>query len=185
MPTITSNYILPAIFLNPAVILHLINTFLSHIIPPPPSISHSPHPFFESLGPLRNAAVQLDMHADDQLCWSYTALMVLVQILAFGRVNDNRVRRNVAKAAILERERIRKEKTDEDRKTAALKGPGLASGGLDGTCDVSTEPKPKVNGAAEAGAKREAPTAQHRKSDSESGTSGGNLSETSEEEQIH
>ena len=36
--------------------------------------------------------------------------MVFIQVLAFGRVQDNRVQRKSAKAAKLEREKVRKEK---------------------------------------------------------------------------
>jgi len=39
--------------------------------------------------------------------------MVFVQILAFGRVQDNRVKRKSAKAARIERDRIRKEKLEK------------------------------------------------------------------------
>jgi hypothetical protein len=62
--------------------------------------------------------------------------MVGVQLLVFGRVQDNRVRRKSAKAAKLERERLRKEKITEDEKIHTLSnmnGPGV---GVGGTCDV-------------------------------------------------
>ncbi len=138
----------------------------------------------ESIGPVRNAAPYLDVHADDQLCWSYTAVMVVVQILAFGRVNDNRVRRKSAKAAKLERERIRKEKLDkieEDRKTIASKVNRHVNGGLDGTCDPPTEQK-LSNGAANGIISKEDQDADERKKESDSDES---LTETSEEEMIH
>lgn len=99
MPSLSSTYLVPAILLNPAFILHLINTFISHVIPPVPTVSVSPHPFMESLGPVPASKPYMDMHADDQLCWSYTAIMVFIQLLVFGRVQDNRVRRKSARAA--------------------------------------------------------------------------------------
>ena len=119
--SLSSSYLIPAILLNPAFVLHLINTFVSHMVPPPHIVSTSPHPVFETLGPLPGSKPYLDMHADDQLCWGYTAVMVFVQVLAFGRVQDNRVQRKTAKAAKLERERVRKEKLqllESERKLA-------------------------------------------------------------------
>ncbi|KAH8678840.1 hypothetical protein BGZ60DRAFT_468225 [Tricladium varicosporioides] len=113
MPSISSTYLLPAIILNPAFILHLINTFVSHWVPPSPTVSHSPHPFMESIGPLPGSTLYLDMHESDQLCWGYTVIMVLVQVFAFGRVSDNRVRRKSAKAARVEREKLRREKLEK------------------------------------------------------------------------
>ncbi|KAG4433564.1 hypothetical protein IFR05_010960 [Cadophora sp. M221] len=182
MPTLSTTYLLPAILLNPAFVLHLFNTFISHIVPPPPSVSHSPHPFMESIGPVRNAPPYLDMHADDQLCWGYTAVMVLVQVLAFGRVNDNRVRRKSAKAAKLERDRIRKEKLEkviEDRKAAAMKVNGHMNGTLGGTLDVLAEQK-LSNGVANGGMTKIYSSDERRK-DSDSDET---LTETSEEEMI-
>jgi hypothetical protein len=114
MPNLSTSYLLPAVLLNPAFILHLINTYVSHMWPPPLTISHSPHPFMESLGPLPGSKPYLDMHDDETLCWRYTAVMVIVQVFSFIRVSDNRVRRRSAReAAKLERERIRKEKSEQ------------------------------------------------------------------------
>ena len=136
----------------------------------------------ESLGPVRNASPYLDMHADDQLCWGYTVVMVLVQVLAFGRVSDNRVQRKSAKAAKLERERIRKEKLEkavELRKTASPQINGHVNGTLDGTCDVPAEQK-LSNGVANDGTKDQISTDERRK-DSDSDET---MTETSEEEMI-
>lgn len=177
MPTITSTYLIPAILLNPAFVLHLINTFISHIVPPPPSISHSPRPFIESIGPVRNAAPYLDMHADDQLCWGYTAVMVVVQVLAFGRVNENRVRRKSARAAEVERERLGAQEVGGDRKRN-----GHANGGVDGACDLAAAPKPELHGAADSDVESEALVSEELTSDSESGESIDSRTETSEEE---
>jgi hypothetical protein len=110
MPSLSASYLIPAIFLNPAFVLHAINTFVSHAFPSPSAVSVSPHPFMESIGPLPASKPYLDMHSDENLCWSYTVIMVFVQVLAFGRVQDNRVKRKSAKAAKVERERARKEK---------------------------------------------------------------------------
>ncbi|CZS89232.1 uncharacterized protein RAG0_00638 [Rhynchosporium agropyri] len=178
MPTLSTTYLIPAILLNPPFVLHLFNTFISHMMPPPPSISHSPHSFMESIGPIRNAPPYLDMHADEQLCWGYTVVMVLVQVLAFDRVNDNRVRRKSAKAAKLERERIRKEKLAilkaEVRIPAALKVNGHGNGNLDGTCETPTQQN-YSNGATNGGLAKE---------DSSDERSDEAMTETSEEEMI-
>ncbi|KAK0119857.1 hypothetical protein ONS95_011287 [Cadophora gregata] len=182
MPTLTTTYLLPAILLNPAFVLHLFNTFVSHMMPPPPSVSLSPHPFMESLGPVRNAPPYLDMHADDQLCWGYTVVMVLVQVLAFGRVSDNRVQRKSAKAAKLEREKIRKEKLEkaaEVRKPAVSKANGHLNGILVGTCDVPAEQK-LLNGVANGGPQPQTSTDERRKEFDSDET----MTETSEEEMI-
>ncbi|RDW80420.1 hypothetical protein BP5796_05118 [Coleophoma crateriformis] len=121
MPSFHTSYLVPAILLNPAFILHLFNTFISHISPPPYTTSVSPHPFMESLGPLPGTKIALDVHANEQLCWSYTAIMVLIQCLAFGRVQGNRVQRRSARAARAEREKLRKEKPSEEE----VSGPAL------------------------------------------------------------
>ena len=108
--------------------------------------------------------------------------MVLVQVLAFGRVNDNRVRRKSAKAAKLERERIRKEKLEkmvEERKIAALSGNGHVNGILGGTCDVPAERK-LSNGVANGGLMN-GDSSDDRRKDSDSDET---LTETSEEEMI-
>jgi hypothetical protein len=133
MPGISTTYLLPAIILNPAFILHLINTFFSHYMPPPPTISYSPHPFMESLGPLPGTTLALDMHANDQLCWGYTAIMVIAQVFAFGKVSDNRIAR---KAARLERERLRKEKLEKMAETKAPTTNGHIAG-VDGASEVA------------------------------------------------
>ncbi|KAF4632214.1 hypothetical protein G7Y89_g5917 [Cudoniella acicularis] len=148
MPSFSSTYLLPAIILNPAFILHLINTFVSHWVPPPPTVSHSPHPFMESLGPVPGSILYLDMHADEQLCWGYTVVMVIIQVLAFGRVSDNRVRRKSAKAAKIEREKIRREKLEKlqaERMHIASQTNGHADA-LDGLRDLPQK-NGNINGA--------------------------------------
>lgn len=112
---LSTTYLLPAIFLNPPMVLHLINTFMSHLQPLPSTISTSPHPRLQLLGPVPGAPLYLDMHADQQLCWRYTAVMVVVQLLAIGRVKDNRGRRR----GRLERLAEAREKTREEARYCA------------------------------------------------------------------
>ncbi len=78
------------------------------------------------------------MHADDQLCWKYTAIMVVAQLLVFGTVQDNRVRRKSAKAARLEREKLNREKKEE-RVRAMVSRANTHVIGLDGTCSHPEE----------------------------------------------
>ncbi|PMD36030.1 hypothetical protein L207DRAFT_99427 [Hyaloscypha variabilis F] len=184
MPNLSTSYLLPAVLLNPAFILHLINTYVSHMSPPPLTISHSPHPIMESLGPLPGSEPYLDMHADDKLCWRYTIVMVIVQLFSFIRVSDNRVRRRSAReAAKLERERIRKEKSEqiEQMKLHAVSQVSGIGSYLDGSCDFPEKPyiigttHRDENGIVEIGKPDE------RTIESSSDES---LTETSEEEMI-
>jgi hypothetical protein len=182
MPNLSTSYLLPAVLLNPAFILHLINTYVSHMWPPPLTISHSPHPFMESLGPLPGSTLYLDMHADDKLCWRYTIVMVIVQLFSFIRVSDNRVRRRSAReAAKLERERIRKEKSEQlEQMKMHVEVSGIGSY-LDGTCDppegayTNGTAHREENGVVQVGKPHE------RRTESSSDES---LTETSEEEMI-
>ncbi|KAG9243375.1 hypothetical protein BJ878DRAFT_120662 [Calycina marina] len=114
MPSLalSSSYLIPAILLNPAFILHIINTFVSHMTPPANPVSYSPFPFFESLGPVPGSKPFFDVHNNDQLCWGYTAVMVFVQALVFGKVQDNRIQRKAARVARTEREKMSTYKMD-------------------------------------------------------------------------
>ena len=74
----------------------------------PTAISHTMHKSFEALGPPGNHVPYLDMHENDGLCWQYTAAMVVLQVLAYGKVSDNREeRRDRAAARKLEKEKER------------------------------------------------------------------------------
>jgi hypothetical protein len=138
----------------------------------------------ESLGPLPGSEPYLDMHADDKLCWRYTIVMVIVQLFSFIRVSDNRVRRRSAReAAKLERERIRKEKSEqiEQMKLHAVSQVSGIGSYLDGSCDFPEKPynigtaHTDENGIVEIGKPDE------RMTESSSDES---LTETSEEEMI-
>jgi hypothetical protein len=107
MPTsFTSTYLLPAVLLNPIVILHGINTFWSHMIPSVIATSTSQHQWLERLGPSAASEPYFNVHNNDQMCWGYTAILVIVQILAYGRVRNNRVKRKSARAAKMEQEKV-------------------------------------------------------------------------------
>ncbi|KAJ8058040.1 hypothetical protein OCU04_013213 [Sclerotinia nivalis] len=133
MTFLSTTYLLPGILLNPAFVLHLMNTFMSHLLPPPPTMSTSPHPIFESLGPLPGSQWAFDMHEDDALCWRYTAVMVIIQMWVFGRVSGNRVSMKDARAVRIERERVRRERSAliEAESTSAK-----SMNGLDGIYEV-------------------------------------------------
>lgn len=184
MPSLSSSYLLPAILLNPAFVLHLINTYVSHMWPPPLTVSHSPHQTMQSLGPLPGSTLYLDMHADEQLCWRYTIGMVVVQLLAFLRVSDNRQRRKSAReAAKLERERLRKEKAELLADKRIHVGTKVSEMGnyLDGAREFPVEPYMNGTTHKETNGILANHTAEAEKMESESESS---LTETSEEEMI-
>lgn len=79
------SYIVPAVFLNPILLLHSFNTILSRLLPPI-SIDApvQPAPSYP-LGPSARHP-HLNIHTSDRLCWSYTVVIVCAQLLIFGRV---------------------------------------------------------------------------------------------------
>lgn len=120
MPTsLTSTYLLPAILLNPILVLQSLNTLITHWAPASfplvEAAATSPHPKIAYLGPPPGVAPFLDVHASEHLCWSYTLLMVIVQLLAFGQVHNTRDRRKVAKAKKVERDRVVRERMVAER----------------------------------------------------------------------
>lgn len=86
---LSTTYILPAIFLNPVLFLHSLNTILSRILPPIVVASTTQPQPYSQLGPSANHP-HLNIHASANLCWSYTALMVCAQLVAFGTVSQSR-----------------------------------------------------------------------------------------------
>ncbi|TVY38379.1 hypothetical protein LOCC1_G006484 [Lachnellula occidentalis] len=169
MPSLSSTYLIPALIFNPAFILHLINTFVSHFVPSPPTVSHSPHPVMEHLGPVQGTTLYMDMHDDDQLCWKYTAVMVVVQLFAFGRVSEKRGQRKARKAAArLEKERLKESsgKSEKDLRQINFQEECIAKS-WDGTCESPENGALKL--ASENG------HANHKAAD------GGNKSETESE----
>ncbi|KAL8728791.1 MAG: hypothetical protein Q9166_005169 [cf. Caloplaca sp. 2 TL-2023] len=86
-PALSTSYLLPAIFLNPVLFLHGLNTILSRIIPPILNLSTDVQPPpYSTFGPSANHP-HLDVHASDNFCWSYTVVMICAQLMAFGRVH--------------------------------------------------------------------------------------------------
>lgn len=88
----TSSYLLPGIVLNPVLVLHGFNTFASHYIPSAIStvVSYSRYKWMEDCGPPGNQIPYFYVHNNDSLCWSYTAVMVVLQILAYIKIVDDR-----------------------------------------------------------------------------------------------
>ena len=84
-----ANYLLPAIFLNPILFLHSLNTILSRILPPIQVMGSFQPPPYSDLGPSA-CHPHLDVHYSDNLCWSYTIVMVIAQLFAFDRVTQVR-----------------------------------------------------------------------------------------------
>lgn len=85
---LSTTYLVPAIFLNPILFLHSVNTILTQILPPVNDFSKAtwtqPH---------------IDIHANDGLCWSYTMVMVAMQLMVFGSVGGARRKKKDQKAA--------------------------------------------------------------------------------------
>lgn len=102
MHPIKRSYLLPAIFLNPVLFLHNVNTILSRILPPVVvPVAKQPPPFSE-FGPSANHP-HLDIHSSEFFCWSYTIIMVFAQLVAYGRISqfreEDRKRRRVKEDA--------------------------------------------------------------------------------------
>ncbi|KFY43418.1 hypothetical protein V494_01988 [Pseudogymnoascus sp. VKM F-4513 (FW-928)] len=88
----TSSYLLPGIVLNPVILLHGFNTYASHYIPSAMSTiaSYSRYKWMEDCGPPGNQLPYFYVHTHDSLCWSYTAVIVAVQVLAYIKIVDDR-----------------------------------------------------------------------------------------------
>ncbi|MCJ1360913.1 hypothetical protein MMC16_000008 [Acarospora aff. strigata] len=124
MPTnLTTTYLLPAIFLNPVLFLHSLNTILSRVLPPVLAATTPNAQPYCDLGPSPTAP-HLDMHVSDNLCWSYTVFMVLAQLLAFGRVSQKRQTVRDKKEA----QRVRREETQEANVGHEMNGATLLNG---------------------------------------------------------
>lgn len=89
LPALSTSYVLPAIFLNPVLFLMSLNTLLSRILPPIAVDSVKQPPPYSTFG-LSAEYPHLNIHASEKLCWSYTFLIVCVQLAAFGRVSECR-----------------------------------------------------------------------------------------------
>ena len=77
------SFVLPAVLLNPVLFLHGLNAILSRVLPPiaVPNTSTQPPPY-HPLGPSAENP-HIDIHASDSLCWSYTGLILVAQLVAF------------------------------------------------------------------------------------------------------
>lgn len=109
-PSLTTSYIIPAIFLNPVIFLHCLNTVFSRTLPPiavAGPVQRSPYTMY---GP---AAVRqhVDVQSSENLCWGYTIIMIFAQLLAYGQISQRRVER-----------RESREQRDETVKVDATQG---------------------------------------------------------------
>lgn len=150
MTSFSSTYLIPAVLLNPVVIVHGFNTLCSHFVSTTLPSSTSNHQWLENLGPAAALGPYFDVHDNEQLCWGYTLLMVVVQILAYGKVNDTRVRKKSARAAAkAERERKAAQKdqkvASESCKSATMNGHISESDKLKDT-SLSPHTKKTTNG---------------------------------------
>ncbi|KAL8693362.1 MAG: hypothetical protein Q9218_001799 [Villophora microphyllina] len=119
-PSLSTSYLLPAIFLNPVLFLHGFNTILSRIIPPVVVAGAVSPPPYSTFGPSANHP-HLDVHASDNLCWSYTLVMICAQLMAFGRIHRLREEGK-------ERKRLKNESEEAWKIKALDKGASMANG---------------------------------------------------------
>jgi hypothetical protein len=96
---LATTYLLPIIALNPSIVIHFINTIYSHFLPSAGSVSHSPYPWFERLGPVPGTSLLYDVHDHDQSLWVFTVMMVLLQVVVFEWVKENRAQMELARKA--------------------------------------------------------------------------------------
>ena len=88
-PAISRSYVVPAIVLNPVLFLMILNTILAHTLPPI-VIDSATQPTQRSSFGFSVEHPHLDIHASENLCWGYTALIVFVQLAAYRRVGIRR-----------------------------------------------------------------------------------------------
>jgi len=116
--------------------------------------------------------------------------MVFVQILAFGRVQDNRVKKKSAKAARLEREKVRKEKlenleAERVMKKANANGYAVGQDVHMSICDLLEEyPSAKVPALTNGSLKPSMNGDSKDKNSDKENTPETDLTETSEEEMM-
>ncbi|KAL9595919.1 MAG: hypothetical protein Q9219_006145 [cf. Caloplaca sp. 3 TL-2023] len=114
------SYIPPAIFLNPVLFLHGLNTILSRIIPPVVVAGTIQPPPYSTFGPSAHHP-HIDIHASENLCWSYTLVMICAQLMAFGRVH-----RLIEESE--EKRRLKMQEAERGKAELAGKPPKLANG---------------------------------------------------------
>lgn len=75
---LSTTYIVPAIFLNPVLFLHSVNTVLTQILPP------------LNDRPWSHTAPHIDVHSSGGACWGFTMIMIIAQLVAFRKVGKAR-----------------------------------------------------------------------------------------------
>ncbi|KAI9763343.1 MAG: hypothetical protein M1840_000608 [Geoglossum simile] len=89
MQALSTSYLLPAVLLNPVLILHTLNSLLCRLLP---SFADQPLPTWSdptTWGP-HGTPPYLDVHSSANFCWAYTICMVCLQLFAFERVSQGR-----------------------------------------------------------------------------------------------
>ncbi|KAL8812653.1 MAG: hypothetical protein Q9223_007238 [Gallowayella weberi] len=135
---LSTSYLLPAIFLNPVLFLHGLNTILSRIIPPILDQGPIQPPPYSTFGPSAKYP-HLDVHASDNLCWSYTVVMICAQLMAFGRVQRLRAEGKEAR-------RIKRERAEAGQPLPLANGVVVSNGHATMPSKDNTSPNYKVNG---------------------------------------
>jgi len=89
MQALSTSYLLPAVLLNPILILHTLNSLLCRLLP---SFADQPLPTWSdptTWGP-HGTPPYLDVHSSANFCWVYTICMVCLQLFAFEKVSQGR-----------------------------------------------------------------------------------------------
>lgn len=150
-PSVSKSYIIPAIFLNPVLFLMSLNTILSRLLPPIVVDTAEQPPPYSTFGPSAQHP-HLNIHASENICWSYTILIVCAQLAAFGRVSE--CREAGKEKARMKRERARGTGglRKENRIAVCMNGNGHANGSVglssgtpqhhqDSSCPNKSDPK--------------------------------------------
>jgi hypothetical protein len=77
------NFLIPSIILNPVLFLHSVNAVLTYLLPCLEDYDRSTY-----------VQPHLDLHKDEHLCWVYTMLILLAQLIAFQRYDRSKEERD-------------------------------------------------------------------------------------------
>ena len=130
--SLTTSYLLPAIFLNPVLFLHSLNTILSRILPPIVVSASVQPPPYSMLGPSGNHP-HIDVRNSDNVCWGYTAVIICAQLVAFDRVSTSRAKMKEAR----KRKREEQKRGRQTRDTAEIDIPWKENGSVKKAGDKS------------------------------------------------
>ena len=97
---VASHFLLPLVILNPIIMLHSLNFLLTRttsILRNENMFNLQPRKFLSRVQP------RLDIHENENLCWGFCAVMVIVQFFAFMKLDHWRKKRKQTQSAELEK----------------------------------------------------------------------------------